>query len=310
MPKLTDEPLAIGGLVFFAFWLFVYLPVLHPILTEKYQHRQSYTPLQNGPAGQRRPPSDGALLQALPEHDGSAGQHNDSKEKESEFWAAKLTDWLLAAFTLALVIFTRRLYQATAGLFTETAGLREAAAEQSRDMKASIAAANEANLISRDSLHAAQRPWISEESAPASDLAWGDDGCSVTIATTIKNVGLTPAQNVDISVRIYPLTEGRRPWDELSKVITDTAIAGFGMMLFPNTDFRQNTTVTLTRADIEAYLSPPAPKTEFIIVHIMVCVRYRSTLDKQPGRTIRIYDLKRSISEGERPRLVVHRLVG
>ena len=35
-----------------------------------------------------------------------------------EFWSAKLTDWLLAIFTLFLMVFTARLYYATAGLKT------------------------------------------------------------------------------------------------------------------------------------------------------------------------------------------------
>jgi hypothetical protein len=59
--------------------------------------------------------------------------------EHAELWSAKLTDWLLAAFTLALAIFTWLLYRATSGMWGATKELRNFAEEQSRDMKASIA---------------------------------------------------------------------------------------------------------------------------------------------------------------------------
>jgi hypothetical protein len=55
----------------------------------------------------------------------------------SNFFEVKLTDLLIAIFTVVLAI-------KTSGLFRETAGLRELAAVQSRDMKASIKAAEKA----------------------------------------------------------------------------------------------------------------------------------------------------------------------
>jgi hypothetical protein len=41
------------------------------------------------------------------------GQTTQHKEEKSEFWSAKLTDWLLAAFTALLVAFTYRLWKST-----------------------------------------------------------------------------------------------------------------------------------------------------------------------------------------------------
>ena len=55
----------------------------------------------------------------------------------SNFFEVKLTDLLIAIFTVVLAV-------KTSGLFRETAGLRELASEQSRDMKASINAAEKA----------------------------------------------------------------------------------------------------------------------------------------------------------------------
>jgi hypothetical protein len=78
-------------------------------------------------------------------------QHHES----SEFWSAKLTDWLLAAFTLALVVFTALLYRATAGLFSETAGLRTTANEQRTDMLRSIAASEQLAIATNKAANAA-----------------------------------------------------------------------------------------------------------------------------------------------------------
>jgi hypothetical protein len=83
----------------------------------------------------------------------------------AEFWSAKLTDWLLAAFSLALAIFTWLLYRATAGMWGATQELRNFAEEQSRDMKASIAVANAAARAAQKSADVAERALISTERA-------------------------------------------------------------------------------------------------------------------------------------------------
>jgi hypothetical protein len=69
----------------------------------------------------------------------------------SNFFEVKLTDLLIAIFTVVLAL-------ETSGLFRETAGLRELAAEQSRDMK--------------DSIKAVQRNADAAFQAIASDRAW------------------------------------------------------------------------------------------------------------------------------------------
>jgi hypothetical protein len=45
------------------------------------------------------------------------GQSHENQEGKSEFWAAKLTDWLLAVFTFFLVLFTYRLWKSTDNLW-------------------------------------------------------------------------------------------------------------------------------------------------------------------------------------------------
>lgn len=71
-------------------------------------------------------------------------------EFESEFWSAKLTDWLLALFTFALVMFTQRLYRATVEL-------REVADLQRADMLRSISATEHLAAATRQSANALVR---------------------------------------------------------------------------------------------------------------------------------------------------------
>jgi hypothetical protein len=47
-----------------------------------------------------------------------AGQGHKQQESNSEFWTAKLTDWLLALFTLFLVVFNYRLWKSTEKLWS------------------------------------------------------------------------------------------------------------------------------------------------------------------------------------------------
>jgi hypothetical protein len=179
-------------------------------LTEKYQRQQTHAADQNRPPSQNRAASKATALQSLPEKNPTDEQHGNSEKNGGEFWSAKLTDWLLAAFTLALVIFTRRLYKATAGLFTETAGLREAAAEQSRDMKASIAAASRAADAANKSADIAERA-LTELETPFLSIKIIDTGITRSygkmghdfqiIRFCVVNYGRTPARLIELADR-------------------------------------------------------------------------------------------------------------
>jgi hypothetical protein len=68
---------------------------------------------------------------------GSWAASNETKHWLDNFFELKLTDVVIAIFTVVLAI-------KTSGLFVETAGLRAAADKQSRDMERSIKAATDA----------------------------------------------------------------------------------------------------------------------------------------------------------------------
>jgi hypothetical protein len=131
-----------------------------------------------------------------------------------------LSTAVIAWFSIVLARSTVRLWKTT----------RSAAAEHASDMKASIAAVSEANKISLSNLHAIQRPWITEESSPVSDLKWGPAGAEITISTRIKNLGMSPAGDISIDVRVYAMTQEHLPDDEMSKIISKTENAPRGQL--------------------------------------------------------------------------------
>jgi hypothetical protein len=99
----------------------------------------------------------------------------DKKENNSagswigNFFELKLTDAIIAIFTIVLAI-------KTSGLFVETSGLRSAADKQSSDMRESIAAAKEANNVAERALIAGQRPWIHVDAVIDGDMAFDGHG--------------------------------------------------------------------------------------------------------------------------------------
>lgn len=96
----------------------------------------------------------------------------EKHEDKSEFWAAKLTDWLLAAFTFFLVLFTYRLWKSTENLWIET---RDTSKRQEADTRI------------------LQRAYISVEPAGISASSTPDK-CHPNI--DIRNAGNLPAQNI------------------------------------------------------------------------------------------------------------------
>jgi hypothetical protein len=128
----------------------------------------------------------------------SGGEKSDWLEKF--FNDIKITDLLLVIFTAALAVYTGRLWYATAGLW-------EAAKEQSRDMKASIAVAAKSAEASLSAAETARlsiegdRAWITWDNYTFADVINSAlEGNIIKngygIAVTWKNSGRTLALNV------------------------------------------------------------------------------------------------------------------
>jgi hypothetical protein len=80
--------------------LFAPLHNSHPSSQNPTQYAE--TAVQNESTG-KAPPANGS----------HAGQDHEQQETKGEFWSAKLSDWVLVAFTGLLVLFTYRLWKST-----------------------------------------------------------------------------------------------------------------------------------------------------------------------------------------------------
>jgi hypothetical protein len=79
-------------------------------------HRAQQNPSQqDSSAKQDSAPRQSAIINSA-----DSGQGSNRHAEMSEFWSAKLTDWLLAAFTFFLVLFTYRLWKSTDKLWLAT----------------------------------------------------------------------------------------------------------------------------------------------------------------------------------------------
>lgn len=205
---------------------------------------------------------------------------------------------VIGAFTIVLAISTIGLWLATNKLWSagerQLELLAETSAAQSSDMKASIAAAAEANRISSEGFHAAQRAWVTEETVTASDLVWDKHGCELVVKTTVRNIGIAPAQEVVIDGRIVVATPKGRSEYTLSDAMNEVPSGTVGHLLFPNADFAPSKRLKLTREQIDK-----AASNKEVAIKVIVIVRYLSTMDRKGARTIRFYDLKRLPVVGE-----------
>ena len=137
-----------------------------------------------------------------------SGQEHSKERNKKTYWydpfLDHLTDWLLVLFNGVLAAFTVRLFYA--------------AAEQSRDMKASIAAAERAAASAEASVELTRKAFIAEHRAwlnwTANRTAWfeqseGDDKFWLGLTGSFKNVGKTPALNINYAAKVYDDPEKR-----------------------------------------------------------------------------------------------------
>jgi hypothetical protein len=152
--------------------------------------------------------------------------HDDAKrigykaEECKSIWERTTSD-PVAFFTLWLVIFTGGLTVSTVLLWRagekQFRHARRSAAIQSRDMQASIAAANEANRISSKSLHSAQRPWVSVVAVTPIGMLDFSEGIKISFEIDIRNSGQTPATNVNWGCSGWSMHMGGTPQELQAK---------------------------------------------------------------------------------------------
>jgi hypothetical protein len=136
---------------------------------------------------------------------------NGGAEEGTEYWPPllgvrlKITDSLLALFTLLLVVV---------------------GGAQSRLLKKTIsdtaAAASTANRTARDAIAAANRPWLAVEVSDGRGVKWDEKGMTLTIGLKIVNYGNSPAHKVWVMAEGYL---AGTPDLDIGKVTTSLSLA-------------------------------------------------------------------------------------
>jgi hypothetical protein len=188
---------------------------------------------------------------------------------------------VVGGFTIVLAISTIGLWLATNKLWA--AGERQmeliaaSGAQQSRDMQASIKAAEKGNELNRQAFIATHRPWIDIDSAASitGNLTISfEEGVGAALNLTLKNLGETPAENIFIYAEITFI--GIVGTDYLI-LASETALARRpqtgGLVIFPKDTLEG---AWEARVDQEGFLQGIARGPSGTVIHpvIVGCVTY------------------------------------
>lgn len=136
----------------------------------------------------------------------AADKSGHKTEECKSIWERTTSD-PVAFFTFWLVISTVGLGASTLLLWfageRQLRHARRSAAIQSRDMRSSIAVAEEANQLNRENFAASQRPWIEILAVdPIGPFSCNGQTASLQLSVKIKNIGPSPA------FIVFPFTSG------------------------------------------------------------------------------------------------------
>lgn len=148
--------------------------------------------------------------------------------------------------------------------------------------RAADAATKAANVASRQ-MELTQRPWVFvKEARVVSPLIFDNNGAEVTVEITVHNSGLSPASNVSVIPKLYPLhavEPSESPIEGLCNATSYTS-SNAGLLVFPNTDGPpQSLTFGLGKKEIQENT-----RHGILVVTPFICVLYRPTFRKDgPG---------------------------
>jgi hypothetical protein len=135
----------------------------------------------------------------------AAQEAEDRKDKAA-------TDWWLMVFTGAVALFTLLLVGATVLLYK--------AGEKQRASSERIAA--DANAVSRETLNASRRAWLSVDDVKfVHPTRFTEDGFIFRASATIKNLGQTPAMAVWVGFETFYSENGERYVDARHRITTN-----------------------------------------------------------------------------------------
>ena len=202
---------------------------------------------------------------------------------------------IIAIFTVVLAIATWFLWRAARDLVHEvkTTGSNQIALAQT-----AVEAAVESNRLSRELFVSSERPWVLVEHVQVkSALVFDETGVHLDFDLTLKNTGKSPARNVTVEARLYPMSPSLSdPGDEknafvLSAEDSKAYVPKSRMVLHHGQDETLQRHVFIPRKEMEKAIS--LEDTEFIIPVIVGSVRYEFIADNEFHYTHFMYNVSR-----------------
>ena len=152
-------------------------------------------------------------------------------------------EFVTAMATLVVAIFTAILAIATIRLWNSTAELARFAEQQASDMKASIAAAEAANVLNKQNIVASRRAWVSIDDVKLRyPTKFSEEEIVFGVNVTVKNHGQTPANSVWIEFESHFIEDPSVSFQDAQKQFKAklrVCPIFFGQLLFPNETFTQ-----------------------------------------------------------------------
>ena len=202
---------------------------------------------------------------------------------------------IIAIFTVVLGIATWFLWRAARDLVQE---VRTTGSNQMIMAKTAADAAIESNRLSRELFVSSERPWVLVDHVQVkSALVFDEIGAHLDFDLTLKNNGKSPARNVTVEARLYPMSPSLSdPGDEknafvLSAEDSKAYIPKSRMVLHHAQDETLHRHVFIPKKDMEKAIS--LEDAEVIIPVIIGSARYEFIADNEFHYTHFMYGVSR-----------------
>jgi hypothetical protein len=232
MPKISEGATALGMLAALSIWLLVVLPFLYGLPSGHNVSSPAQQETAEQPHASAGGKPDGSVsapfaVQIMPSPKSAQERIQEAEEREEKRSADR---WL--------VRWTAALFAATVGLILATGVLGYFGLQQSRDMKHSIAAAQEANKIAHNNAIADRRAWLDvsdvELRCPTSFI---EEAFTYKVSYKIANLGRTLARNVHVDIETWYAENNTESFRDAQKRILNKARnvpVELGQTIFPD----------------------------------------------------------------------------
>ncbi|MDO8354058.1 MAG: hypothetical protein Q7T14_11400 [Aestuariivirga sp.] len=202
---------------------------------------------------------------------------------------------IIAIFTVVLGIATWFLWRADRDLVHE---VKTTGSNQFTMAQTAIEAAIESNRLSRELFVSSERPWVLVDHVQVkSALVFDEIGVHLDFDLTLRNNGKSPARNVTVEARLYPMSPSLPdPGDEknvfvLSAEDSKTYMPKSRMVLHHGHDETLQRHVFIPKKELEKAIN--LADSEFIIPVIIGSVRYEFIADNEFHYTHFMYAVSR-----------------